>query len=135
MAGTLSAIRTGIADRLATIPGLRVAEQIPEQINPPLAVITRQQVAYHGAFAGGSTEWTMQIQVIAGRMAEQQAQRQIDKWLSWSGPESVRAAIEADMTLGGVVHSCKVTGADALTSIQVGDAEYLGVTVNLTIYA
>lgn len=135
MAGTLSSLRSGLKDRLATIPGLRVAEQIPEQINPPVAVITRQSVEYHGAMSGGSSEWSMQVQLIAGRMAEQQSQRLIDEWLSWSGTKSVRAAIEADRTLGGAAHTCKVTSADALTTVQVGDAEYLGVTLNVTVYA
>lgn len=135
MAGTISSLRSGLKDALSTIPGLRVAEQIPEQINPPVAVITRQTVDYHQAFRGGSSEWSMQVQLIAGRMAEQQSQRLIDEWLSWSGSKSIRAAIEADQTLGGAAHSCKVTSADALTTIQVGDSEYLGVTVNITIFA
>lgn len=135
MAGTLSRLRAGLRDRLATVDGLRVAEQIPEQVNPPVAVITRQTVDYHQAMGGGNTEWSMQVQLIAGRMADQQSQRLIDEWLSWSGNKSVRAAIEADRTLGGAAHTCKVTSADALTTVQIGDAEYLGVTLNVTVYA
>jgi hypothetical protein len=68
-------------------------------------------------------------------MAEQQAQRTLDAWLSWDGDQSIRAAIEADRTLGGAANTCIVTDAEALTSIQVGDSEYLGVIFNVTVYA
>lgn len=135
MAGLLSDIKKGLSDALANVPGLRVAEQIPEQINPPVAVISRSAVDYTQAMSGGLTEWTMQVELIAGRMAEQHSQRVIDGWLSWDGQTSVRKAIEADRTLGGNAETCIVTGAQTLHSLSVGDAEYLGVTMNVTIYA
>lgn len=135
MAGNLSDIKAGLADRLKAVPGLRVSAQIPEQVNPPMAVVTRAGVNYHRDMSGGLTEWTMQVQVLAGRMADQQAQRTIDGWLSWDGRTSIRAAIEADKTLGGVAQTCIVTDAEALTSIQLGDSEYLGVIFNVTVYA
>ena len=135
MAGSLYDIKKGLADRLATVSGLRVAAQIPEQINPPVAVVSRAQVNYHRDMAGGTTEWTMQVQLIAGRMADRQAQRTIDAWLSWDGAKSVRNAIEADGTLGGAALDTIVTSADALTTFQIGDSEYIGVTLNVTVFA
>lgn len=135
MAGSLSELKAGLGERLATIPKLRVAQQIPEQINPPIAVISRSTVTYHRDMGGGTTQWEMQVQLIAGRMADRAAQRTIDEWLSWDGPKSVRAAIEADGTLGGVALTTIVTEADALASFQIGDSEYLGVTVSVTVYA
>jgi hypothetical protein len=135
VAGNLSDIKQGLADRLATVPRLRVSPQIPEQVNPPVAVVSRARVDYHRDMAGGTTEWTMQVQLIAGRMAERQSQRTIDAWLSWDGPASVRQAIEADGTLGGVALDTVVTDADALTTFQIGDSEYIGVTMNIRVWA
>jgi hypothetical protein len=112
-----------------------VSPQIPEQVNPPVAVVSRARVDYHRDMAGGTTEWTMQVQLIAGRMAERQSQRTIDAWLSWDGPASVRQAIEADGTLGGVALDTVVTDADALTTFQIGDSEYIGVTMNIRVWA
>jgi hypothetical protein len=77
----------------------------------------------------------MQVQLVAGRMADQQAQRTIDAWLDWDGDYSVRRAIESDQTLDGSAQTCIVTSADALTTLQIGDSEYLGVVVNVTVYA
>ncbi len=135
MAGSLSDIKKGLADRLKTVPKLRVSAQIPEQVNPPAAVISRASVNYHRDMAGGTTEWTMQVQLIAGRMADQQAQRTIDAWLAWDGDRSVRRAIEADGTLGGAALDTIVTDADALATFQIGDSEYIGVTLNVTVWA
>jgi Rod binding domain-containing protein len=124
MAGNLSDIRKGLAGQLAQVRGLRVSEQVPEQINPPAVNAN-----------GGLTEWEMQVQLVAGRMADQQSQRQIDEWLSWDGPQSVRAAIESDRTLGGGCQTSRVASADALSTIQIGDSEYIGVTLNVTVWA
>ena len=135
MAGELSTIRKGLATALGRVDRLRVSELIPEQVNPPVAVITRASVDYTQAMSGGLTEWSMQVQLVAGRMADQQTQRQIDAWLSWDNPQSVRQAIEADRSLGGACQTCLVTDAEALTAIQIGDSEYIGVTVNVTIWA
>ena len=135
MAGNLSDIRKGLAGQLASVRGLRVSEMVPEQINPPAAIITRATVDYSLNAAGGLTEWDMQVQLVAGRMADQQSQRQIDAWLSWDGAQSVRAALEADRTLGGNCQTSRVTGADALVSIQVGDSDYVGVTLSVTVWA
>ena len=135
MAGNLSDIRKGLAGQLALVRGLRVSEHVPEQINPPAAIITRASVDYSLNAAGGLTEWDMQVQLVAGRMADQQSQRQIDAWLSWDGAQSVRAFLEADRTLGGNCQTSRVTTADALVSIQVGDSDYVGVTLNVTVWA
>jgi hypothetical protein len=135
MAGNLSDIRAGLAGQLRQIRGLRVLEHIPEQINPPAAVISRAEVDYSLNAKGGLTEWSMQIQMVAGRMADQHSQRTIDAWLSWDGAQSVRAALEADRTLGGNCQTSRVTTADALVSIQIGDSEYIGVTLNVTVWA
>lgn len=135
MAGNLSDIRKGLADQLGLVRGLRVSEMVPEQINPPAAVVTRASVDYSLNAGGGLSEWDMQVQLVAGRMADQQSQRQIDAWLSWDGPQSVRAVLEADRTLGGNCQTLRVTTADALVSIQIGDSEYIGVTLNVTVWA
>ena len=135
MAGNLSDIRKGLAGQLAQVRGLRVSEQVPEQINPPAAVITRASVDYTQNMKGGLTEWSMQVQLVAGRMADQQSQRQVDAWLSWDGAQSVRAALEADRTLGGNCQTSRVTSADALITMQIGDSEYIGVTLSVTVWA
>ena len=43
---TVSQIRDELAARLATISGLRVSALIPEQITPPMAVVSIDRIDY-----------------------------------------------------------------------------------------
>lgn len=121
--------------RLATIPGLRVADHLPEQINPPMAVIQLQSVTYHRAMRGGLSEWEFTISLVAGRMGDRPAQRQLDSWMSWDGSQSVRAAIEGDTTLGGACSTLKVADMIAVRPLSLGDAAYLTCEFNVIVHA
>jgi hypothetical protein len=135
MAGTLSTIRTGLGNRLRTINGLRVAEHLPEQINAPLAVVQLERVEYHRAFAGGASEWQFVIVAVVGRMGERTAQQLLDDLMAWTGPRSLRAAIEADRSLGGAAQTSQVVAARGVRPFNVGDAAYLGVEFEVTVIA
>jgi len=74
MAGSAADIQDAIADALATISGLRVADHLPEAVTPPMAVIQIQSVTYHRAMQGGLSEWRYIISVVAGRMGDRSAQ-------------------------------------------------------------
>jgi len=135
MAGTASDIYTALGVRLATISGLRVADHLPEQINPPVAVIQLESVTYHRAFVGGLSEWRFVVSCVAGRMGDRVAQRLLDTWLSYSGAGSVRAAIEADPTLGGKAKTLKVEEMVSIRPITLGDASYISAEFNLFVHA
>lgn len=135
MAGEASSIQESLGMRLATIPGLRVADHLPEQINPPMAVIQLQSVTYHRAMKGGLSEWEFTISLVAGRMGDRPAQRQLDSWMSWDGSQSVRAAIEGDTTLGGACSTLKVADMIAVRPLSLGDAAYLTCEFNVIVHA
>lgn len=135
MAGSGSAIQTGLVTALGTIPGLRVADHLPEQINPPVAIIQMQSVSYHRAMRGGLSEWDFVISVVAGRMGDRSAQRTLDDWMSFDGAYSVRAAIESDPTLGGVCDTLKVADMLNVRPVSLGDAAYLSVEFNVLVHA
>lgn len=135
MAGSASSIQTALGVRLATISGLRVADHLPEQINPPMAVVQLQSITYHRAMNGGLSEWQFTISLIAGRMGDRPAQRQLDSWMSWDGSQSVRAAIEADKTLAGACSTLKVNDMIAVRPLSLGDAAYLTCEFNVIVHA
>lgn len=135
MAGTGLDIQNGLAEAIATVPGLRVADHLPEQINPPIAVIQIQSVTYHRAMGGGLSEWSYVVSVVAGRMGDRTAQRTLDSWMSYDGAYSVRAAIEADPTLGGVCSTLKVQDMIAVRPVSLGDAAYLSCEFNVFVHA
>jgi hypothetical protein len=135
MSGTASQIQAAVSAALATVPGLRVADHLPEQIAPPLAIAQIQSVTYHRTMQGGDSEWTFLIAAIAGRMGDRSAQRQLDGWLSYDGSQSVRAALEVDPTLNGVVSTLLVTEMVSVRPITLGDAAYLSCEFNVTVHA
>lgn len=135
MGGSASSLHDGIATALAQVRGLRVADHLPEQLNPPVAVIQLQSVTYHRAMAGGSSEWEYVVALVAGRMGDRSAQRQLDSWISYDGPYSVRAALEDDPTLNGACQTLIVGEMVAVRPLTLGDASYLSCEFNLSIHA
>jgi len=53
---SISDIRAGIATNLATITGLRTAAEIPDNPNPPVAIVSLDSVNYDRAYAKGLVE-------------------------------------------------------------------------------
>ena len=135
MAGTALDIQDKLAEALQTIPGLRVADHLPEQINPPIAVIQVQTLTYHRAMRGGLSTFEYVVSVVAGRLGDRTAQRTLDAWMSWDGALSVRAALEDDQTLSGVAQSVKVNDMMAVRPVSLGDAPYLSVEFNVYVNA
>ncbi len=135
MAGTASEIQSGLAANLARVRGLRVADHLPEQVSPPMAVIQIQSVTYHRAMGGGLSEWQFVVSLIAGRMGDRAAQRTLDGWMSWDGAQSARAAIESDPTLAGAAQTLKVSDMLSIRPLSIGDAAYLTCEFNVTVHA
>lgn len=135
MAGNGSDLQNALATALATVPGLRVADHLPEQVQPPMAVIQLQSVTYHRAMRGGLSEWRYVVSLIAGRMGDRAAQRQLDSWLSYDGPQSVRAAVETDPTLDGNASTLIVDEMISVRPLSIGDAAYVTCEFNINVHA
>ena len=108
---TPSAVRAGLATRLATIAGLRCFDYVPDGLAPPAAVVEPLEVSFDESMRRGSDFYRAFILVIVGRMSERSANDALDAYLAGSGALSVRAAIAADPTLGGACSTLQVTGA------------------------
>jgi hypothetical protein len=67
-----------------------------------------EEVQYDQAMARGLTDITIVIQGFAGSPLEQEAQKIVDLWIDTGSPKSVKAAIESDKTLGGIVQQVQV---------------------------
>lgn len=131
----ISNIRAGLATRLATISGLRVAAEQPDNPNPPIAVIIPDLTRYDDTFQRGMDTTTFRIILIVSRAAEKYAQRKLDTYVSTTGSTSIKAAIEGDRTLGGTVFDCRVTEMRNYGQISVGDVTYLGCEFIVLTYA
>jgi hypothetical protein len=123
-----------LQNRLATINGLRTFNYQPEQLNPPVAYPVLNSITYHRAFGGGNVEMFWSVFVVVGRYTDSRAFELCDGFLSYGGTKSLRAAIEGDVTLGGVCQSLVVSSSISIQPQTQADAEFLSVRVDLTVH-
>jgi hypothetical protein len=131
---SISLIRQGLATNLATIPGLRAVAEVPDLPNPPIAIVALNSVTYDRAYANGMTSYLFTVTVIVGRVAEREAQRRLDSYIS-TGSSSVKYAIESDKTLGGNAYDCRVVSMDSVGSLTISDNTYLAADFSVTVIA
>jgi len=121
---SVSELRQGLATRLATIPNLRVSDVMVDAPRPPQAVIAPLRLDYDLNARRGADEYQFVVTLIVGRADSRTAQNSLDAFIV--GENSVKAAIEADRTLGGKANTCRVTEMRNYGAISVGDVLYLG---------
>jgi hypothetical protein len=131
---TISQVGDGLKARLATITGLRTYSYQPEQLLPPVGYVTLNNISYHGAFQGGNQEMEWSVIIVVGRWTDREANARLDDYATYSGAKSVRAAIEADKTLGGVCDTLIVQSSSAISSLEQADAEFLTIEFTVTVY-
>lgn len=130
---SIATIRAGLAANLATISGLRVSAEIPDNPSPPVAIIMLQSVAYDTAMQRGATTYNFLITVLVGRVAEREAQRRLDAYIS-AGSGSVKYAVESDRTLGGSAFDCRVTDMSDISTVVL-EQTYLSATFSVQVLA
>lgn len=117
-ADVIDLVREGLADALRTIPGCQASANVLNNPHPPHAHVMRGDTLYDQAMSGGIHRLSMRVRVFVAQVSDIGGQKLLDQFLSPQGERSVKAAIEADTTLGGVVQDLHVTQA-------TGEQEYL----------
>jgi hypothetical protein len=124
MAG-LSELRDGIAENLSSIVGLRVSSFMPDNPNPPMAVVSPQNIEYHKSFNNGFNTYTFVVSVFVARVSERTGQANLDAYCASTGPSSIKSAIESDRTLSGRCFDLIVSDMRNYGSVIIGDNTYL----------
>ncbi len=132
---SITALRTAIATNLGTITGLRTSPEMPDNPNPPIALVRPTTIDYNQAFAKGMTQYGFAVVVIVGRADERTAQRTLDAYCSSTGASSIKNAVESDKTLGGNAYDCRVSEMRNYTPIQMNDGTYLAAEFAVEVYA
>jgi hypothetical protein len=132
---TIANMRAGIAKNIRdNIPGLRVAETIPDSPSPPMAVISLETVNYDQTFQRGMTEYIFTVSVLAGRVSERTAQARLDSYID-PGSATVKTAIESDKSLGGKVFDVRVSEMSNIGAVNLGETVYLGADFRVEVFA
>src|SRR5262245_60571879 len=102
----LLAIQQGLATAASAISGLRAFATLPDTINPPTFAVIENDLEYNQTFGNGMT----QINFICGLYLtnSEQGREALIGYLTNSGVTSIKAALEADKTLGGTAKTLNV---------------------------
>ena len=131
----VSELRDGLKANLATITGLRTADTVPDNPNPPIAIVLPQSVQYDNAFQHGMNTYTFSVLVIVNRVSERTAQNSLDAYVSGTGSKSVKLAVESDKTLGGKAFDVRVTDLRNYGDITIGEINYFSAEFVVLCYA
>jgi hypothetical protein len=114
---------------------LRVTTETTDNPTPPVAVITLDNIDYHNAMKNGLTTYNFLVTVVVGRAAEREMQRKLDAYCQPTGAQSVKAAIESNRSLSGVIHDLIVVSANPTGNITINDQTYLAAEFTVTVFA
>jgi len=108
-----SQVRDGLKTRLQTISGLRVFDTIPENPQPPAAIVGQLDMNFDIDNARGLDLATVEVYLLVQRMDVRSGQDKLDAYLAGTGAGSVKVAIEGDKTLGGACSTLRVLSAES----------------------
>lgn len=136
---TVSAMKAALKTAAATISGLDAHASEPLSMGskpvgyPRLVPSLREfDVAFNGAGVWAFDFWVI---VPVGDRDLNRAETTMDPYLSETGTNSLKAAIEADPSLGGVVDSVRVTGLSNYGMTQFeGAGQHLAASVRVEVY-
>ncbi|HEY7824731.1 MAG TPA: hypothetical protein VIG24_17960 [Acidimicrobiia bacterium] len=131
----LSDIRAAMGTALSTVPNLRVRELIPSLVTPPMAVVIPTNIEYDLNAQNGLHRYTFTVTVFVVKADDRAAQLRVDPFVAPTGSGSIKGALEADRTLGGVVNTLRVTNVSNYSSQDANDIIYLAVDFEVEVYA
>lgn len=132
---SIAQIRAGIMQNVATISGLRTADILPENPNPPVAILNLADIEYDNAFNKGLTIYNFDLTVLVGRSDARGSQASLDQYVASDGAGSIKYAVESNRTLNGLIYDLKVTQLRNIGSLTVNDTTYLAADFSVVCYA
>ena len=132
---TIAELRSGLATNLATISGLRTASTIPENVNPPFAIIGFDSTEFDVTMGRGLDMFAFTVTVVVSRADGRNAQNLLDVYCAPTGTSSIKRAIELDKSLGGKANDLRVTGLSNYGNLTIGELNYLAAEFAVTVYA
>lgn len=129
---TIREIIDGIRVRLQGIPNLRTPKRVPDTVDPDTAVVRYAGTLYDSSMSRGSDDQAYIVQVFTSK-ASDRGQDALYEYCDGSGGRSVKAAMEVDPTLDGLVMDASVTEAREPGTASPGGVEMYSVEIVITV--
>lgn len=122
----ISSVRAGLANAADAISGLNCVTYAPDSIPEPCFYPDGVDIEFDQSFGRGMDEVMVVCRVLVSRSDDKSSQALLDGYLAGSGATSVKAAIEADCTLGGACADLRVQRVEGYRWYLIGPTYYLG---------
>lgn len=128
-------IREALATRIDTITIIDAYPEIPDTIDPPVAVVFGPDIEFDKTFGRGSDDYTFWIVLLIARNDLKAAQKTLDSLISPFGEHSIKAKIEEDDKLGGVVDFAWACEVRDYGNQKANGVDYLGAEIKVKVTA
>ena len=125
-------LREAIAGVLDAIPDVQVSAYVKASPTLPCIQIVTGPRVYHGTMQNGIETQTFMVQARAAYNDELAPQMTLDRLMESTAPDGVKAVLEADDTLGGLVDQLVVTEASGI-QLQVPASGGLEIIIEWTV--
>lgn len=125
MPATIAALRSGINDALSTVYTMRHYEELPNSPVTPCSLTSLVQIQFDSTFCRGADDYEFLVVVLVGRANDRNAQVQVEAALAGTGTGSIKTALEADPTLGGICGAVRVPTASGIRTYERPDGTAL----------
>lgn len=107
---------------------------VPGTVAVPAVVLELDDIQYDLTMGAGMDEFTFLALLLVEYQDEQTAQRALRSFMSRDGGfGKLKAALEADRTLGDLVSVAHMTGVRRIGVIEYGSAAYLGAEIPIEV--
>ena len=121
-----------LAERLDTIPGLRVSAEFVGSPNPPHAIVALPRGDFDKTYGRGMDTWELPIVVLVGKVREKTARDNASPYVSGSGPKSVKQVLEDPAYTYASLDTLRVQGFE-FDVYTFGGIDYLAAEFTLDI--
>jgi hypothetical protein len=134
----ITAVRNALAASISSITGLRTDGQARDSVSPPCCVILpgSPYIDFAVTMDGTITVNLMVLVIISDAAPVDATQRALDTYLGVgedATAASVPTAIEADNTLGGLIHFIQANTVSNYGRVDYAGVTYFGARVNCVI--
>lgn len=137
VADALAAVFDGVltGEELNGVP-VRVTahSDVPGQVEVPAVILELDDIQYDQTMGAGMDEFTFIMLLLVEYQDQRTAQRSLRSFMSRDGGMGkLKAALEADQTLGDLVSVAHMTSVRRIGVIEYGEAAYLGAEIPIEV--
>ncbi|SCG38234.1 hypothetical protein [Micromonospora zamorensis] len=126
------AVMTEVAERLRTIPNLRVYDYPPGTATAPAAIVSYpESITYDETYGRGMDRMALPVVVLIGRPTDRNTPDKLAAYANGSGSSSVKAVLESGTYTA--FDDLRVESAD-FDVVSLGGTDYMAGMFNLNVW-